>query len=129
MGLQAYRQNRKDEEGYQGILRVSFSGEVERRSEDPEVRGEHEEDYSEPDETQGGRPHPEGEQSSPGVCEEVVPTRLPPAREIDLQRLGGGVVSQPDGLDHEANQNTNRQDVADDRLKVAPPNAHAVIPL
>src|SRR2546427_4808095 len=129
MGLQANRQNSEYEERYQGILRVSLNREVDYRSEDPEVRCDHEEDDSERDETQRGRPLAEREQRPPGVGEEVVPTRLPSAGEIDLQGLSCGVVSQPNCLDREANQDTNRQDVADDRLKVAPPDPHAVTPL
>src|SRR5438034_7061059 len=112
MGLQANSQNSKDEERYQGVFRVSLNREIDYRSEDPEVRCDHEEDDSERDKTQGGRPLPEGEQRPPGVGEEVVPARLPSAGEIDLQGLGCCVVSQPHALDREANQDTNRQDVA-----------------
>src|SRR5437899_8563361 len=129
MGLQANSQNSKDEERYQGILRVSLDREVDYRSEDADVRCDHEENDSERDKTQGGSPLPEGEQRPPGVGEEVVPARLPSAGEIDLQGLGCGVVvSQPHGLDREANQDTDRQDVADDRLQVTPPDPHAVTP-
>src|SRR5437899_12788408 len=130
MGLQANSQNSKDEERYQGILRVSLNREVDYRSEDPDVGCDHEEDDSERDETQGGRPLPEGEQRPPCVGEEVVPSRLPSAGEIDLQGLGCGVVvAQPHALAREANQDTDRQDVADDRLQVASPDPHAVTPL
>ncbi len=104
MGLQANSQNSKDEERYQGVFRVSLNREVDYRSEDPEVRCDHEEDDSERDKTQGGRSLPEGEQRPPGVGEEVVPARLPSAGEIDLQGLGCGVESQPHALDREANQ-------------------------
>src|SRR5437667_11509424 len=75
VGLQAYRQNRKDEERYQGILRDSVNREVDRRSEDSEVRGDHEEDDAERDDTHGEDPKPEGEKSAPGMDEDVDPNR------------------------------------------------------
>src|SRR5438445_13612814 len=107
MGPQANSQNSKDEERYQGILRFSLNREVDYRSEDPDVGCDHEEDESARDDTQGGRPLPEGEQRPPCVGEEAVPSRLPSAGELDLPGLGSAVVvAPPHALDREANQDT-----------------------